>query len=118
MIVVLSFGVYERIKAKKNAEIQSKIIEEQEKGIQAVFQAQEEERKRISKDLHDGIGQQLSGIKMAFHRIANGLKEKNPKQQEEIEMLSNYSTVDALVVSRCMPNLKITTRWAPKQIIT
>ena len=39
-------------------------------------------------------------------------------EQEEKEMLSNYSTIVAQIISRCMPNLKITTRWAPQQIIT
>jgi signal transduction histidine kinase len=46
-----------------------KIINEKEKQIAAltgILQGQEEERKRMAKDLHDGIGSLLSGVKLSL----------------------------------------------------
>ncbi len=49
------------------------MVREKEAGLKAVFTATEEERQRIAKDLHDGIGQQLSGIKLSLGKQANTL---------------------------------------------
>ena len=51
---------------RKQNEIQ---IQHKQEQIAAVITAQEEERSRIAKDLHDGIGQQLSSIKMAVQNL-------------------------------------------------
>ncbi|MCB0761995.1 MAG: sensor histidine kinase [Flavobacteriales bacterium] len=51
---------------RKQNEIQ---IQHKQEQIAAVITAQEEERSRIAKDLHDGIGQQLSSIKMAVRNL-------------------------------------------------
>ncbi len=85
--VILGFLFYQRYRSKKNAEIQELIIKEQKKGLEAVIHAQEEERKRISKDLHDGIGQQLSGLKMAFQKLAKNYKNDKSSYSDEFEKL-------------------------------
>lgn len=64
------------------------IIREREDGIKAVIDGQEEERQRIAKDLHDGIGQQLSGLKMAWQALHNKLSEKVPDEITTIESLT------------------------------
>ena len=88
-LIILAVGfAYYRYKKRKKAELQQRIIEEQEKSIDAVINAQEEERKRISKELHDGIGQQLSGLKMAFQKLGNSLQKALPEKKEEIEALA------------------------------
>jgi len=60
---------------------------EKEKGLKAVFKAQEDERGRISKDLHDGIGQQLSGIKLAWSTLTNEIS--NPESKQKLNELTN-----------------------------
>ncbi len=88
VLIAFSFLFYQRYKGKQQAKLQKAIIQEQQKGLHAVLQAQEEERKRISKDLHDGVGQQLSGLKMAFQKMAKHLSKKVPEQETELEQLS------------------------------
>lgn len=52
----------QRIAAKlKLAEVKT---EEQQKGLRAILEAQENERRQIARDLHDSIGQQLAALKM------------------------------------------------------
>lgn len=59
---------------RRNAEAArvAAIIAEREAGLKALFEATEAERKRIARDLHDGIGQQLSGLRMSWESL--GLK--------------------------------------------
>ena len=93
--VLGSTSIMQRNKRKAQAEKDAAIIEERDKGTQAVFIAQEEERKRISKDLHDGVGQQLSGLKMAFQKVSKGLLSENPKRSKELEKLSGILSESA-----------------------
>lgn len=95
LIFVSAFALYKRYQGKKNLEVQQIKIEEQEKGLLAVFKAQEEERKRISKDLHDGIGQQLSGLKMAIQTISSRLLSKLPEEEEEFRKLAQIASDSA-----------------------
>ena len=95
LAIVLAFAAYKRYQAKKNSEVQFRIIEEQEKGLYAVFNAQEEERKRISKDLHDGVGQQLSGLKMAIQTYGNSIDKSNTAEKKVVEKLAEIASDSA-----------------------
>ncbi|AOM80459.1 sensor histidine kinase [Pedobacter steynii] len=53
---------YQEEKRKMQAEVQNSFL-------RAVFETQESERKRLSVDLHDSVGQVLSAIKLNLHRI-------------------------------------------------
>ena len=44
--------------------------EKQNDLLNAVFETQESERKRLAEDLHDSVGQVLSAIKLNLHRLA------------------------------------------------
>lgn len=44
-----------------------------------------EERSRIGRDLHDGLGQMLTGIRLLSENMAVKLKDKNIPEAEEIE---------------------------------
>jgi len=70
---IILFVLYfmQRNKRKAAQEKSEAIIEEQEKGLVAVFNAQEEERARVAKDLHDGIGQQISAISLNFQMLSD-----------------------------------------------
>ena len=71
VLVLLMGGIifYIQNRAQQKAQLQEAIITEQERGIEAIFQATEEERVRIAKDLHDGVGQKLSALKMGFEQL-------------------------------------------------
>jgi len=74
---------YSRNKAKEKEKLQAAVLEEKERGFEAVVKASEDERKRISKDLHDGIGQEMAALKLALHFIAKN--ESNPEKKENLE---------------------------------
>ena len=70
LIMLLSGGfIFYRSKQQQKEKLAKIRIEEQKKGLAAIIQVQEEERKRIAKDLHDGIVQQLSGLKLGLQKV-------------------------------------------------
>lgn len=64
MSLVLFFVYYQRRLFRQQAELEKQKLEEQKKLLQAEIAAQENERARIARDLHDEVGAQLSAIKL------------------------------------------------------
>ncbi|MCB0768374.1 MAG: tetratricopeptide repeat protein, partial [Flavobacteriales bacterium] len=59
-LVVVSILLFQQMRSRKErAEHDAMIIKEREAGIKAMFAATENERGRLARELHDGIGQQL-----------------------------------------------------------
>ncbi|MDX1913851.1 MAG: sensor histidine kinase, partial [Saprospiraceae bacterium] len=87
---------YHRYRLRKKAELDAAIIREQKLGINAVIEAQEAERKRIARDLHDGIAQELVALKLGFdalgRRVAKIAPEENPRLAELGEQLDQSCT--------------------------
>ena len=76
IIVIISLLIYRNYRQKQN--LQQQRIRELEKeqqlmAIDAVLKGEEQERTRLAKDLHDGLGGMLSGIKYSFQNIKENL---------------------------------------------
>lgn len=55
--------------------------------LRKVLGAQEDERKRVSRELHDGIGQALSALSMGLERLDRAGPGAWPQLQEQVEAL-------------------------------
>ena len=83
--------------AKQQEEIQLQKISQLEKdkqlvSINAMLKGQEEERSRIAKDLHDGLGGLLSGTKLSFMNVKETLELSQPiasQFDKSLSMLDN-----------------------------
>jgi signal transduction histidine kinase len=60
------------------------IAKEQERGLQMTLAAQEEERQRIARDLHDGIVQDLTVLKINVNQLTQQTEYEVKKQLPEI----------------------------------
>ena len=91
IIIALFLFIFFRYKTKKEKIIASQKIrqlEEEKKLLAARFlvEGQEEERKRIAQELHDGLGVLLSATKMQFSTIS----DKSPENKALIEKASKF----------------------------
>jgi len=93
-------------RTRKQSELQKAWIQEQEKGLEAVIEATEEERKRIAKDLHDGVGQQLSALKRGFEDLEGKLAAEEKEQAGGLKSLVDQTAADTREIShRMMPRV-------------
>ncbi len=92
-ISIIGAGIFlfYRHQSRQKATVHAERISEQEKRMSAVFQAQEEERRKIAKELHDGVGQTISAIKMNYRSLTKNASEKElfPEFQKIERMLDN-----------------------------
>ena len=63
-IIIIAVLLYLRYRLKQKALLNAILLEEQNERNKAIIEAEEKERVRIARELHDGIGQQLSAAKM------------------------------------------------------
>lgn len=69
VITLLSYRTYKQKQKLQQQQITQLEKEKQLMAAEAVLQGQEEERTRLAKDLHDGLGGMLSGIKYALNTM-------------------------------------------------
>lgn len=87
-LIVLGYLFYNRYRLRKKAELDAAVIREQQLGLQAVIEAQEAERKRIAKDLHDGIAQEMAAIRLGFSALQQKLSGTAPDEAAEASRLA------------------------------
>jgi signal transduction histidine kinase len=110
MISVSGAGIFlfyrhqQRQKATANIER----IKEQEIRINAVFQAQEEERRRIAKELHDGIGQTISAIKLNYQSLSQKI--------DKPELVTNFSKIGKMLENAGAEVRSISHQMIPKEL--
>lgn len=59
--------------------------------VQSIIETQENERRRIALEIHDGIGPQLSSTILQLETISERIKVKDPETAKELQSLSNVS---------------------------
>lgn len=78
----------EEIAERKQAEKQMGIINEQLRSLSARLQSvREDERTRISREIHDELGQQLTGLKMDLHWVNKRLNKEQQELQNKIKTM-------------------------------
>ncbi|MEJ5993606.1 sensor histidine kinase [Pedobacter sp. Du54] len=109
LAIFISYLIYNRYRLKQDARLQQEVILQQDLATKAVLQAEEVERKRISGELHDGLGQMFSAVKMNLSALADHLQfEDNhaEKMFEKTLSLVDESCREVRVISHQMaPNI-------------
>jgi len=109
VFALIFFGLFimQRNRRKAQQEKDKAIIFERDKGLVAVFNAQEEERTRVAKDLHDGIGQQIGAVSLHFQALSNKVISISDDLQNDIDkikkIISDTGTDVRNISHRMMP---------------
>lgn len=91
----LGWLFYNRFRLRKKAELDAAIIREQKLGLNAIIEAQETERKRIARDLHDGIAQELVALKLNFDALSRRVSKIAPDET------SRFADLNAQLDASC-----------------
>lgn len=97
LIVILALGYvfYRKLKLEQQARIDAELSHQKDIRSKAIIEAEEKERIRIAKDLHDGVGQLLSAAKMNLSSVQS--KIKLASVDEEIAFKNAIDLVDESV---------------------
>lgn len=106
LISVLSYRTYRQKQKLQQQQIAELEKEKQLLAAEAVLKGQEEERTRLAKDLHDGLGGMLSGIKHSFNTMKGNLiltPENAQAFERSMNMLDSSIKELRMVAHNLMP---------------
>ncbi|MEP6611159.1 MAG: sensor histidine kinase [Mucilaginibacter sp.] len=87
LLITVCFGFlfYNRYRLKQAAILQAEVIKQQDIASKSIIDAEERERRRIASDLHDGVGQLFSAVKMNLGSLFEHVEIKEPAYSQLAE---------------------------------
>ena len=108
LILLLSYRNYYHRKKLQQAKIDELEAEKQLTATEAVLKGEEQERTRLAKDLHDGLGGMLSGIKYSLNTMKENLimtPDNAQAFERSIDMLDSSIQEMRRVAHNMMPEM-------------
>jgi two-component system NarL family sensor kinase len=111
LIILLALGVfYQRYRIRQQKLLQKEREKQQQIRMKAVIETQEKERTRISKDLHDGIGQLLAAVKINLISFEDDIADVSLAKREKLdhstrilnEAISEVSSISQQMMPRLL----------------
>jgi len=109
-ILLLSYRNYRHKQKLQQAKIEELETEKQLTATEAILKGEEQERTRLAKDLHDGLGGMLSGIKFSFQNMKENLiltPENAQAFERSIDMLDSSIKEMRRVAHNMMPEILV-----------
>ncbi len=107
-VTLLGYSGYRRYRLKQQAALQIAILKQQELATKAIIEAEENERKRIAGDLHDGVGQMMSAAKINLSAVMNDIAfpddSKRMRFENALKLVDDSCTEVRNVSHNIMPN--------------
>jgi two-component system, NarL family, sensor kinase len=85
LLAFAGFSFYRKRQTQNKLQLQTEVMKQQDLATKAVLEAEEKERQRIARDLHDGVGQVMSAAKMNLSAFENELIFKDENQKLSFE---------------------------------
>lgn len=87
LAVALLSMVFLWFRTRSKVLLRNKILKEREEGILSMINTDQEVRERVARDLHDGLGQILSGFRLRLHGVSFRLKNGQGCAEQELDDL-------------------------------
>jgi signal transduction histidine kinase len=108
---IIAWLAYNRYKIQQKAILNATLLKQQEIRSKAVLEAEEHERQRIGKDLHDGVGQILSAAKLNLSALQSQINvpDQNTKDmmQNALDLVDESVKEVRAISHNMMPNMLI-----------
>ncbi len=105
--LVIVIVIYSRYRVKKKAELEKAYRDLDKIRFRSVIETQEKERKRIARELHDGIGQLLSTAKLNMASLEGHIPQSEPEEyrlyETSIKLIDDACTEVRNVSHNMMP---------------
>ncbi len=85
LITIIYISYYNRYKFKKESQLSMALFKQREESSKEIIKAEENERRRIATDLHDGLGQLFSAVKLNLSGISDNISFNDNNQKEVFE---------------------------------
>jgi two-component system, NarL family, sensor kinase len=89
VLLMILYGItfYRRKQLQHEMSLQAEVMKQQDLATKAVIYAEENERRRIAADLHDGVGQMMSAAKMNLSSFEHEISFKDETQKNYFDKL-------------------------------
>ena len=111
LLVLWGISFFRKRRIQQELRLQATIMKEQDIATRAIITAEENERKRIAADLHDGVGQMMSAAKMNLSAFESDLTFKDENQK------AAYERVLALVDESCREIRSVSHQMMPNALL-
>jgi signal transduction histidine kinase len=105
MLILIGLGFYRFKRLKQQRRHDADLLMQQELRNKAIIETEEKERVRIARELHDGIGQQLSAAKLNLSAFEQVVPPANKEAFQNLEKLMDDAVREVRTISHNMiPN--------------
>jgi two-component system, NarL family, sensor kinase len=111
LMALLGYSYYKRYRLKKEKELQDEVMRQQDEAARSVLKAEENERRRIAAELHDGVGQLMSAARMNLDAVVREL------QPLETDKLLKLERVVSLVDEGCKEVRAVSHNMMPNALL-
>ncbi len=85
LVLVAAYMFYKRKTAEQKTILQQKLLEQEKQATINILAAEENERKRIATDLHDGVGQILTATWLNLQQINDQVQTNNAPNKDFVQ---------------------------------
>ena len=111
LLFIAGFSFYRKRQIQNKMHLQAEVMKQQDLSTKAIIQTEENERRRIAAELHDGVGQMMSAAKMNLSAFESDMSFKDEAQKQRLERLI------ALVDESCKEIRSVSHQMMPNALL-